>query len=502
MELDARTLDGAELDAEVCVVGAGPAGLVLARELAARRRRVVVLESGGRNPDASAQALAEGTTSGDACAGPAATRIRRAGGTAHAWNTRVEDEAGAKYVPLDAPDLEARAWWPLSGWPLDRGQLDPYYARAQALCGLGRCAYRGEDWATTERPCLPLSPDGPLTTGVYQLGPARLFTGVYLEDVRAASGVLLCLGATAVALELDAGGRSVAAVRAAGGRRGLRVRAARFVLAAGGIENARLLLLAQRQHGVADASGLLGRGFMEHPRDLSLRLVPTDPGLVDRCRFYDVHRAAGTVVLGRLALTDEARRRLQLPAMSITLLPRPREWRRRAARWLRARVRGDRPPEREGWAARPHPSRRFGALDLLIHLEQAPDPDNRVALGSGHDRFGLPQPDVHWRWRPRDQHNLARVHALVAEECRRQGLGEVAVAADGLPDPNAHHHMGTTRMHDDPRRGVVDAHGRVHALANLHVAGSSLFPTGGFANPTLTIVALALRLADHLHASL
>jgi choline dehydrogenase-like flavoprotein len=164
--------------------------------------------------------------------------------------------------------------------------------------------------------------------------------------------------------------------------------------------------------------------------------------------------------------------------MSITLQPLPRELRWRPAEWLR--------------------TRRVAALGLLINLEQAPDLENRITLGAERDRFDLPRPAIHWRWRALDQRNLDRIHTMVAAELERHGLGRVEIGAGAPPDPNAHHHMGTTRMHRDPRRGVVDEHARVHGLSNLFVAGSSVFPTGGFANPTLTIVALALRLADHL----
>src|SRR6185436_3827096 len=117
MEVDARTLGTTTLDADVCVVGAGPAGLTLARELAARQRRIVVLESGGRGPDPMARELCEGTTRGDAYAALSVTRHRQAGGTAQIWNTLVDRTVGAKYVPLDGLDFEARPWWPLSGWP-------------------------------------------------------------------------------------------------------------------------------------------------------------------------------------------------------------------------------------------------------------------------------------------------------------------------------------------------------------------------------------------------
>ena len=506
MEVDTRTLDSSSLDADVCIVGAGPAGLTVVRALAASGLRIILLESGGRSPDSDAQALCDGTTSGDTYAGPGATRHRQAGGTAQVWNTWLgaDAEIGGKYVPLDTVDFEAREWLPLSGWPFDKASLAPYYERAQALCGLGPYVYRGVDWASPDR--LPLAlPPGPLTTDVYQFGQARVFTKMCLEEVRQARDVLLCLNATAVELETDAAGRSISQVRAARAPgRTLRVRASRFVLAAGGIENARLLLLSNRirRDGLGNEGDMVGRCFMEHPRDVSCRLIPADSRLVERCGLYDVHRAAAGVVMGRLAFTEEARRQQQLPSMSVTLRPLPREFRWRVAESLRTRLFGERRHDAADWFSLARNGRRFGAFQLLINLEQVPDRNNRITLGTDRDRFDLPQATIHWRWRELDQHNLARIRAILVSELERSGIGRVITDTSALPDPNAHHHMGTTRMHRDPRLGVVTEDARVHGLSNLFVAGSSVFPTGGFANPTLTIVALALRLADHLKGQL
>jgi choline dehydrogenase-like flavoprotein len=502
MEVDARTLDASLLDADVCIVGAGPAGLALARRLARGPHRIVVLESGGRLADPEVQRLNEGETSGDAYAGLTATRHRQAGGTVHTWNTLFEQSIGAKYVPLDALDFETRPWWPLSGWPFDRAHLEPYYAGARSICGLGPGSDDGAEWASASRPCLT-DDYRPLVTAVYHFGPARLFTEIHLDELRRAHNVLLCLNATLVELERPAGQRSVSLARAQclSGRR-LSVRARMFVLAAGGIENARLLLLAQHRHGLDDESGLLGRCFMEHPRDSSRRLVPSDRRAFDRYGLYDLHRGERGVVSGRLALTESTRRRQQLPAMSVSLSPLPRELPWPAAERWRARLLGERPRRRTGWSRTRAKARRFSAIELLLNLEQAPHPDNRITLSEERDRFGLPKAALHWRWRAFDQDQLVRLHAVVAGELERLGLGRVEVVSTAPPDPNAHHHMGTTRMHQDPRRGVVDQHGRVHGLANLFVAGSSLFPTAGFANPTLTIVALALRLAEHLEQAL
>ena len=494
----------AALDADVCIVGAGPAGLTVARALVQHGVRIVVLESGGRHPDPNVQELCDGPTTGDAYAGPGATRHRQAGGTSQIWNTWLGSEMGAKYAPLEAIDFEARDWLPLSGWPFDKAVLDPYYEQAHILCGLGRSRYGGTDWATADRHPLPLLGES-LTTAVYQFGPARLFTGVYLEEIRRAANVLLCLHATATGFETDPAARSISKLRATRATgKPLEIRARLFVLAAGGIENARLLLLptATSPGGLGSESQMVGRCFMEHPRDMACRLVPAEARLWDRCGFYDIHRAAAGLVMGRLTFTEEARQRHKLPSMSITLQPRPRPLPWPAAEALRTRVLGPRRRHDEGWSRLPRKARRFDAFNLRINLEQAPDPDNRVSLDTERDRFGLPRAALHWRWRERDRRDLDRTRAIVAGELERAELGRVVIDPAPSPDPNAHHHMGTTRMHRDPARGVATEDARVHGLSNLFIAGSSLFPTAGFANPTLTIVALALRLADHLKGRL
>jgi len=184
--------------------------------------------------------------------------------------------------------------------------------------------------------------------------------------------------------------------------------------------------------------------------------------------------------------------------MSITLAPLPRELRWPMAEAVRTRVLGARARPRADWGRRSGNARRFAAFELMLNLEQAPDPDNRVTLGTGRDALGLPRAHVVWRWRERDQRSLDQARRILARDLEEAGVGRIVPISGTTLDPNAHHHLGATRMHRDPRQGVVDEHGRVHATANLFVAGSSVFPTGGCANPTLTIVALALRLADHL----
>ena len=507
LKQDVRLLaDGTRLEADICIIGAGPAGLTIARELIGLNATVLVLESGGFRAESQVQRLNEGAVVGDPYAGLRRTRHRQVGGTANSWNTRVVDEPGAKYVPLDPVDFEERSHVPHTGWPFDRKHLESFYRHAQVVCGLGPFVYDGADWATATGPSvLPFG--NQLTTRVYQFGSAQPFTQTYVREVSQASNMRLCHHATVTRLVTSGAGRRVVEAEGtslSGGR--FRVRASIFVLAAGAIENARLLLLSGEtgSHGLGNQHDWVGRCFMEHPRDNALTLIPRSPDLFREAAFYDLHEAGdGTMIGGRLAVPEEAVRTGQMPNVSITLLPR---WRRRGLvgtvsshlRTLLVEGRWRRSEGRYGWSDVRTGYQEIDGFHLLLNIEQRPNPENRVVLAQARDALGTPSAEVHWRWRDEEQAELERLRKVLGEWVEASGLGRVETEAGTRPDPNAHHHAGTTRIHVDPRLGVADADARLHGTENLYLTGASVFPTAGFANPTLTIVAIALRLADHL----
>ncbi len=154
--------------------------------------------------------------------------------------------------------------------------------------------------------------------------------------------------------------------------------------------------------------------------------------------------------------------------------------------------------EKGGWSERPDVKGAYATFELVSLVEQAPDPSNRVMLGLDRDQLGARKLELHWSWSKSDNRQIVRARERIGQELERAGLGKFELRDVAPRNPDSAHHMGATRMHRDPRQGVVDADCKVHGIANLFVAGSSVFPTGGFANPTLTIVALAARLADHL----
>jgi choline dehydrogenase-like flavoprotein len=431
------------------------------------------------------------------------TRARGPGGTIRLWNTALRGEPGAKFAPLDPFDFAVGDDG--SGWPFDRREIESDYVRAQSICGLGVFAYDGEAWVGPDRPVLPVT-GGLLTTRVYQFASARGVADANLGILRRADNVRLREGVTVVGLTCDAAGRRVISARAVDAEgRSVHVTARTFVLACGAIENARLLLAGA---GVAPRSAWnrspwLGRGFMEHPRDYSLTLTPREPGLFRAAKFYDAHAAEdGTFVGGRFALTEEAVRRHGLPNASITLLPRLKRPQpdpaaspglaRRVLERLRVlgRTRGQ---PGYGWSDVSNAADVYRDFRLVVNVEQRPHTDNRIALGDTRDGTGLPRVVAHWRWRADEQARLERLRQAIASWL--EPLGTVVIRPGLPPDPNAHHHAGTTRMSADPGDGVVDSDCRVHGTDNLFVAGGSVMPTAGFANPTLTIVALAVRLA-------
>ncbi len=482
---------------DVCVVGAGPAGLTTALTLGAAGRSVVLLESGGFRPSISAQELNEGDVEGEAYAGVGSTRHRQVGGTSNTWNVAIDGAQGAKYVPLGVRDM--------ADWPIGWGEVEPFYVEAQTVCGLGPFEYGADHWATPARRPFDLRGTG-LTSGVYHFGHAERFTRELVEELSCAQSVTLVTSATVVELAPGRDETTVHEVRVVDGNyRAIEVKPRAVVLACGAVENARLLLLAQL--GDRRGSEWLGRCFMEHARDFSLALDPGSRELFAEAAFYDAWASAdGTLVGGHLALTEDALDSFDLPNAAMTLVPRAdgRRGRRLVARVPEPvrRVMGMPLSGRYGWSETRSPARAFDLFDLVVNLEQRPDLRNRIELSSRRDRFGSPLPRLTLHWTDDEQERLERLRELLREWFGAAGLGRLLTTRGHRPDLSAHHHAGTTRMALDPQDGVVDVNGRVFGVDNLYVAGASVFPSAGFANPTLTIVALARRLGHHLHAVL
>ncbi len=551
MLIDARELSPDQvISTDVCIVGSGPAGISLALEFAGQNTQVCLLESGGLDVNQQAQNLSEGKTIGDPFLSPQLTRHRQFGGNSNIWAIKIGNQKmGVRYAPLDDIDFEHRPEIPhYSGWPFPKAHLDPFYAKAQVVCQAGPYAYDAEAWESEGIARLPFNPDQ-MVTGMFQFGARDVFCQEYRDKVKQSENIKTYVNATVIEIETNDVVKTVTRVKVASSAgRYFWVEAKLFVLAQGGMENARLLLLSNRQQnvGLGNQHDLVGRFFMDHPLVDAGMFVPSDPDLFNHMALYDLRRINNTPILGKLGLSQDLMRREGLLNNAVLLFPRPRLRQLEAIASFKSLAEsllaGDIPADtikrifkiiggvdyvflagflaamrhqsllhgfgRGGWAELPNNQRRFSSFQMFFQTEQAPDPDNRIRLSSERDHLGCQKLELHWRWNEINSRSVLRTQELMAEEITRSGLGEFQLKRDrdGQPDlcrpAGVAHHIGTTRMHVDPKQGVVDENCRVHELSNLFMASSSVFPSSGYANPTLTIVALSLRLADHLKQTL
>jgi choline dehydrogenase-like flavoprotein len=536
MLVDSRLMPAdAAIDTDICIVGGGVAGMTLARELAGHPFRVCILESGGLELDDRTQSLAAGESVGFPYF-PLQTAYGRAfGGSSNRWHIDIGGDTGVRFRPLDPIDFEARACVPYSGWPFTKKHLDPYYERAQVLAKLLPATYEAKDWSGPERLPLPLASEC-VQTIIYKFPRRDTFSKDLRQTVMQAENLTVYLHANATGIETDSTGERAVAVTAAclDGPR-LSVKANVIVLATNGLEAPRLLLLSnQRQaSGLGNQHDLVGRFFMEHLHFWSGVFVPSRSEVFAQAALYNsVHHVNGVAVIGKLALNEKVLREEQLLNQNIQLFPhrqlKPASYPPTSSKGVNSfraltgspcsgreqpRVRHIQNVIRDPGNVLGMVGRRFGKITdalgrgrdsfiLANMVEQIPNPNSRVMLGTSLDPFGRPRVRLDWKVNAVELQSAVRTQQILDAELRKAGLGRVIrQLKDETPPPDlegGYHQMGTTRMHVDPHKGVVDEHCRVHGLKNLFISGPSVFPTGGYANPTLTVVALAMRLADHL----
>ncbi len=545
MIIDARSLpENKPIDTDVCIVGAGTAGIVLARELIDQKFRVCLLESGGLKPDQQTQSLSWGENVGHPYFQLDTDFARYFGGTSNRWFISIGDNSfGARMRPLDEIDFEKRDWVPYSGWPFDKSHLVPYYERAEKICKIESPTYEVKYWEDpVKTPRLPLN-DDIVETVIFKFGSRTPFIDDYSQEVIQANNITTYLYANAVEIETDDIARTVTRLRVAclqGNK--FWVSAKLFILAAGAIEIPRLLLLSNKiqSNGLGNQYDLVGRFFMEHPHSGLGFYIPTAQDNFRSTALYsNIHKVQGVPVLGKLALSEGVLRREKLLNFVTELVPNitlssllgyalyptiDSESVRSFKKFTSALIHGKLPEDITKHMMNVIKgvdditvsiyrkikieilkalSRRRQIFFLLGNMsEQAPNPMSRVTLSPERDKLGQNRVRLDWRLSSFDIQSIIRSQEIIAEEVSRKGLGLLYVELNDKTPPQritgGWHPMGTTRMHVDPKEGVVNENCQVHGISNLFIAGPSVFPTCGYANPALTIVALAVRLADHV----
>ncbi|HWY14136.1 MAG TPA: GMC family oxidoreductase [Rhizomicrobium sp.] len=548
MIIDARSLpSGAAVFADVCIVGAGAAGISVALQLESSRLNVVVIESGGLHSNAATQSLYNGDVANPRLhCPPVRYRQRRFGGSTTIW--------GGRCVPLDPIDLEQRSWVPQSGWPLQYEEMARYYPEANALCEAGDADYSAN--SAVDGGMAPLMngfvPKQFSTEVIERISRPTDFGRRYGRRLKSNDRIKVYLNANCTEIISSTEAKAVERliIRTLSGRQ-FHVYAGKYVLATGGIEIPRLLLGSRRNYprGVGNEHDAVGRYYMCHLAGTVGRLAFHIP------RHCIAHGYAqtwdGVYCRRRIALSAEAQRQLQVGniimrlhhpripdashgngILSAIYLAKPLIGYEYAKRLHSSGVAASprihhflniakHPVEtatfavdllyKRHLAGRKFPtiviSSRTNVYTLDIHAEQQPCADSRITIGDNLDPLGMPRVRIDWRYTGADIETVIRTLTLFQEEIASWGGGilefrpeevEAAMLCDGA---YGGHHIGTARMSTRPDNGVVDANCRVHGITNLYVAGSAVFPTSGQANPTLTVVALAIRLGQHLRDS-
>lgn len=469
---------------DVAVFGSGPAGITVARKVAAGGKSVLLCEAGELEYSEASQAAYAGTESGVQTHNMAlkVSRLRYFGGTSNHWTGMCG--------LFQASDFRPTRHHGLSGWPIEIKEVHAHLGEASAIL----------DLPTTDLAPRPLAGSDSLQRATVTFSPPTRFGTKYRAELFSSPRVDVALDATLVELRLDGPSRAGLpvvghAVVKDSRHREVRIRAREFVLALGAVENARILLNSRKQvpNGLGNEADFVGRCFMEHLNVEIGRFVANSPTFFSKDgtllspteslmrsqrvgnAILAMHANAEPTEYGRLAPLRRATRDLACKFETV------REFARRFKDFNCA---GD------------------GIISSM--LEQSPNRDSRITLGKDVDAYGVPRSHLHWVLDESDRRTIRVLGLELAKTMVRINVARVRVA-DFISDPSAEiktwfhaHQMGTTRMSSSTRDGVVNSDSRVHSIGNLYIAGSSVFPTGGGVNPTLTLVMLALRLGSYL----
>lgn len=549
MIIDARKLpSGTIIQGSICIVGGGAAGITLAKELSKCFDDIILLESGGLTLDVATQDLYKGEILDPNHGALEEQRQRQLGGTTNVW--------GGRCAPFDALDFESRDGIPYSGWAISKPDLDPYYRQAHHYCELGAYTYAvkeaiGED-------ALEMVPgwDSQIisTDKLWLFSPPTNFKTKYGQLLTQSTRIKTYLHANCLKIITNQVGDTVDRLQCATLRQNnFTIRAQTYILATGCLEVTRLLLLSNdiHQHGIGNQHDLVGRFYMGHISG-EVGQVTFTPREGNVIWDYEITKD-GVYARRAISLTPQARHHnrlmnfraiLHYPQMSdpahgngilsamylvkslLLLKQTSRIYYSKnldiselnstigshlqniiqdlgslsgfAYKWITRRL----------LSPRQIPSVVIGSQSntytLHFDAEQAPNYNSRVMLGSEVDAFGLHRLKVDWRYTDEDIRNVIQSYQLIARDLAATGSGKLEFDLEQMPNlikqnlGVGSHHIGTTRMANNPTEGVVDSNCKVHGINNLYIASSSVFSTSSYANPTLTIVALALRLAAHL----
>ena len=533
MLIDLNDLDeSSKIYSDICIIGSGVAGSILAKELIKTKNRITLIESGDLKPNELAQSLNQVTHVGVPFRKNFHNRVRQYGGACNIWPGRM--------MVYDRDDVVGRTWINESSWDIDYDDLNYYLNLTGEKFGIPNMDYiKPEFWnnkfSHTEKLLFNNEYLKPTVALWAKNIPRFGSTSNFYKNLIKADNLIIYTNATATEIELNEPKTKVSKVKLLNYKKcNFEVRSKLFIMACGGLENARLLLLSNKQNinGIGNNFDNVGRYFMEHPKVVYGQINFNEKINLDRLIGFPFEY--GKCKIG-IKISNKAQRKFGLLNSYLCLEPIVPSAMKNAylqsinivKRIMKKGYSGDRldftkkiayipnviyelPPKE----IMPHQMFVFSyylkqilrqniknKFQIINYCEQEPNPNSRLYLSSEKDYFGKNKLIVDWKVGKREIDSLEFLHNKLDEQLIEHKIGtfnERINKETPIAFSDSSHHLGVTRMNNDYKKGVVDNHCKVHGISNLYILGSSIFPVSGHANPTFTIVAMSLRLADHL----
>lgn len=511
MHIDARQLDNQSIiEGDICIIGAGASGISIALDWENTPHKVILLEGGGFDYDDQVQELYNGKITGMPYYPMKASRLHYFGGSTGHW--------GGFCSPYDEMDFDKRDWVANSGWPIKLSDIAPFYPKVHPILDLGPYEWDAKYWESQNSAFKRFPFDeASIWSKVWQISAPTRFGNKYKQAIVNAKNIHLYTYANVVDIVATDNISSIkeVTVKNHAGKQHT-VRAKYFILACCAIQNARVLLACNKQApaGLGNENDQVGRYFMEHPLIDSGELWLKEEGT------WDLYKEGGTGVKVRAQLSVSAKKQTELKILNASISMMPLEFSKNKISYIK--MWSDEDPRRSLDSFRKYfsldkrsfferhfmPSKINKAYGLTTIIEQEPNPASRVVISQEKDALGVPRANLDWKMVSIDKRTVTEAAKLLGQQVGASGIGRVRLPKymfddkeEKIPDSyvsGCWHHIGTTRMSENPKNGVVDADCKLHSVNNLYIAGSSCFTTGGCVNPTYTVVALSLRLSDHL----
>jgi choline dehydrogenase-like flavoprotein len=514
--IDLNDLPSQRFQCDICVVGTGAAGLTLASVLLKSRKAVLFLESGGLEIEPGTSDLNRCEISDLHFVGDRLGRSRVIGGSTRCWSGQL--------LPLAAQDFEERPWIKQSGWPFDLSELENYYKKALHFLGADNLNFDSDLLEVLDIPDQPFDKTS-FRFYFAKWSPHPDLRSLFMSDFEESTNSTLLHYANLTKIHLSDDLKRVTQLEVKNQKLvSFRIECTRAILCLGGIETPRVLLANNHQipEGIGNRYRLVGKYFQDHPTIRVGILHSKDPGRV--VRLFGPNWHDGRLYTGKISLTSAKQR--EFATLNATAYcdgesyPRVLE-KRMLLNLLREKVLKDRIPAATfnnliqlllrslSLAVQRRIFRQDAQFAFTIMTEQEPFADSAISLGKTRDRYGVPRANIHWRLTENTWRTVMCFARLLEEEFESTRLGTMELlpyiktpsSLWRIYPHDAFHHMGSTRMAVSPDRGVVDPDCKVFGIDNLYLISSAVFPTSGSSNPTLTIVALAYRLLEHLSLS-